>query len=191
VKLAVSRLWRHHEQRLERLRESARGVLSTVRGPVLLVDDDGWVAHRSGIAVRDRVEVPRADRMMAVPGLGLCTPERLGEGWLVRPRAADDVVSAELDLTGPPVLRLRSADEPWRTTLTPRHAEVLVLLARAGRAGLTAARLSTALFGDDEHCVTVRAEVSRLRRAVGGLVSTNPYRLADGITLTVLRPDGS
>jgi hypothetical protein len=189
VKLAESRLWRHHEQRLERLRESARGVLSTVRGPVLLVDDDGWVAHRSGIGVRDRVEVPRADRMIAVPGLGLCTPERLGEGWLVRPRPTDEIVDAELDLTGPPVLRLRSADEPWRTTLTPRHAEVLVLLSRAGRAGLTAAGLSTALFGDDEHCVTVRAEVSRLRRAVGGLVSTNPYRLADGVVLTVVRPE--
>lgn len=190
VKLAESRLWRHHEQRLERLRESARGVLGTVRGPLLLVDDDGWVAHRSGIAARDRVEVPRPDRLLAVPGLGLCTPERLGDGWLVRPRAAAEVLDAELDLTGVPVLRLRSADEPWRTTLTRRHAEVLVLLSGAGRAGLTAAQLSTALFGDDEHRVTARAEVSRLRRVLGGLVSTNPYRLAPGVTLTVLRPDG-
>jgi transcriptional regulator of acetoin/glycerol metabolism len=189
VKLAESRLWRRHEERLERLRESARGVLSTVRGPLLLVDDDGWVAHRSGIAVRDRVEVPRADRVMAVPGLGLCTPERLAEGWLVRPRAARQVVEAELELTGIPILRLRTAEEPWTTTLTRRHAEILVLLSRAGRDGLTAAQLSTALFGDDEHCVTVRAEVSRLRRAVGGLVSTNPYRLADGVLLTVVRPE--
>ena len=47
---------------------------------------------------------------------------------------------------------------------------------------MTAARLSTALFGDEEHCVTVRAEVSRLRRVIGGLVTTNPYRLADGVS---------
>jgi hypothetical protein len=188
VKLAESRLWRHHEQRLEQLRRSAHGVLATVRGPLLVVDDDGWVAHQSGIAVRDRVEAPRADRVMAVPGLGLCTPERLAEGWLVRPRGPEATLRAELDLTGPPVLRLRSDGEPWRTTLTRRHAEVLLLLHSAGRAGLTAARLSTALFGDDEHCVTARAEVSRLRRAVGGLVATNPYRLADGVTLTVVRP---
>ena len=33
VKLAESRLWRHHEQRLERLRQSARGVLATVARP--------------------------------------------------------------------------------------------------------------------------------------------------------------
>jgi GAF domain len=191
VKLAESRLWRHHEQRLERLRQSARGVLATVPGPLLLVDDNGWVAHQSGIAVRDRIEVPRADRLMAIPGLGLCTPERLGEGWLVRPREVGDDVVAELDLTGPPVLRLRSHAEPWRTPLTPRHADVLVLLQGAGRRGMTAAQLSTALFGDEEHCVTVRAEVSRLRRVIGGLVTTNPYRLADGVRLSVVRPDGA
>jgi hypothetical protein len=189
VKLAEERLWRHHEQRLEQLRRSARGVLSTVSGPLLLVDDDGWVAHQSGIAVRNRVEVPRPDRVMAVPGLGLCTPERLAEGWLVRPRTAATTLMAELVLTGPPLLRLRSEGEPWQTPLTPRHAEVLLLLQRAGRGGLTAAQLSTALFGDDEHCVTARAEVSRLRRVLGGLVSTHPYRLAEGVTLTVLRPD--
>jgi hypothetical protein len=189
VKLAEERLWRHHEQRLEQLRRSARGVLSTVSGPLLLVDDDGWVAHQSGIAVRNRVEVPRPDRVMAIPGLGLCTPERLAEGWPVRPRTAATTLVAELVLTGPPLLRLRSEGEPWQTPLTPRHAEVLLLLQRAGRGGLTAAQLSTALFGDDEHCVTARAEVSRLRRVLGGLVSTHPYRLAEGVTLTVLRPD--
>jgi hypothetical protein len=189
VKLAEERLWRHHEQRLEQLRRSARGVLSTVSGPLLLVDDDGWVAHQSGIAVRNRVEVPRPDRVMAIPGLGLCTPERLAEGWLVRPRTAATTLVAELVLTGPPLLRLRSECEPWQTPLTPRHAEVLLLLQRTGRGGLTAAQLSTALFGDDEHCVTARAEVSRLRRVLGGLVSTHPYRLAEGVTLTVLRPD--
>jgi hypothetical protein len=189
VKLAESRLWRHHEQRLERLRQSARALLAGVSGPLLLVDDHGWVAHQSGIAVRDRIEVPRADRLMAVPGLGLCAPERLGEGWLVRPREARDDVVAELDLTAAPVLRLRTHAEPWVTPLTRRHADVLVLLQRAGARGLSAAQLSTALFGDQEHCVTVRAEVSRLRKVIGGLVTTNPYRLTDGVRLSVHRPE--
>jgi hypothetical protein len=191
VRLAESQLWRHHERRLERLRQSARGVLAAVHGPLLLVDDDGWVAHQSGISARNRIEVPRADRLMAVPGLGLCAPERLGEGWLVRPREAVDDVVAELDLTGSPILALRSRDEPWRTPLTRRHADLLVLLQQAGRRGTSAAHLSTAMFGDEGHSVTVRAELSRLRRVIGGLVSTHPYRLADGVTLTVVRPDGS
>jgi hypothetical protein len=135
------------------------------------------------------VEVPRADRLLAVPGLGLCAAEPLGEGWLIRPREAREDIVAHLDLTGPPVLRLTSHGEPWVTPLTRRHADVLVLLQRAGRPGTTAARLSRALFGDEEHCVTVRAEVSRLRKVVGGLVTTNPYRLADGVRLTVVQHD--
>jgi hypothetical protein len=191
VRLAEAQLWRHHERTLEQLRQSARGVLAGVPGPVLLVDDHGWVAQQSGIAVRDRVEAPRADRLMAVPGLGLCVPERLGAGWLVRPRETRGEFLAELDLTGPPVLRLRSGAEPWRMPLTPRHADVLDLLQRAGPRGMTAAQLSAALFGDEQHCVTVRAEVSRLRRAIGGLVTPNPYRLAEGLRLTVLRPEGA
>jgi hypothetical protein len=149
------------------------------------------VAHQSGIAVRDRIEMPRADRLTAVPGLGICVPERVGEGWLVRPHGAGNDIVAELDLTGKPVLRVRTDAEPWRTPLTRRHAEILVLLHRAGRPGMTAAQLSRVLFGDEEHCVTVRAEVSRLRRVIGGLVTTNPYRLADGVTFSVVRPDGA
>lgn len=187
VRLGESLLWRHHEMRLERLRRSAEHVLTTMRAPLLLVDDHGWVAHHSGVAVRDRIAEPRANRAMAVPGLGLCIPERLADGWLVRPQAATDPIAARLDLTGTPVLELRSDGPPWRTTLTRRHAEILVLLDRAAPTGLTAGQLSTALFGDQEHCVTVRAEVSRLRRGIGALVTTNPYRLADGVALTVER----
>jgi hypothetical protein len=186
VRLAESRLWRAHEERLERLRDRARGVLATVGGPVLLVDDDGWVAHRSGVAARDRVAVPRADRLMAVPGLGLCTPERLDGGWLVRPRAAERGIVAELDLAGAPTLRVGGGPGAWTTTLTRRHAQLLALLGGAGPAGLTAGQVSTALFGDGEHLVSARAEVSRLRRVVGALVVTRPYRLAPEVRLDVV-----
>jgi hypothetical protein len=186
VRLVESRLWRAHEERLERLRQRARGVLATIGGPVLLVDDDGWVAHRAGIAVRDRVAAPRADRPIAVPGLGLCVPERLAGGWLVRPRTGDRSVTAELDLTGTPTLRMGDGPDGWRTTVTRRHAQLLVLLHRAGAAGLSAAQVSTALFGDAEHLVTARAEVSRLRRVVGAFVLTTPYRLAPDATLHVV-----
>jgi hypothetical protein len=36
-----------------------------------------------------------------------------------------------------------------------------------------------------EGVVTVRAEISRMRRSIGALVAANPYRLADGVTLEV------
>ena len=41
-------------------------------------------------------------------------------------------------------------------------------------------------MGGADHAVTVRAELSRLRRVIGALVETSPYRLADGVVLTVV-----
>jgi len=190
TKLAQERLWRHHEQSLQRLRRSAEHVLATARGPLLLVDDDGWVAHYSGVLVRDRIAAPVPDRPLAVPGLGLCQPERLGEGWLVRPDQRTASLTARLrTVDGEAVLEVsRDPDDcegggGWRASLTPRHAAILRLLAAAGTDGLTAALLSRALFGDDEHQVTVRAEISRLRRVVGTLVAATPYRIAVGVQL--------
>ncbi|WP_205860499.1 GAF domain-containing protein [Phycicoccus sp. HDW14] len=188
TKLAEARLWRHHEQSLQRLRRSAEHVLATTTGPVLLVDDDGWVAHYSGVLVRDRIAAPRPDRPLTVPGLGLCLPERLGEGWLVRPDERGTSLTARLvSVGGEAVLEVSGApggDAGWRASLTPRHAAILRLLAGAGSEGMTAAALSRALFGDEEHQVTVRAEVSRLRRVVGALVAAAPYRVAEGVRLT-------
>jgi hypothetical protein len=180
VRLAEASLWRTHRERLESLRRSTEAVVSTTSGPLLVVDDHGWVAHHSGIAARDRIDVPRADRAVAVPGMGLCLPERLADGWLVRPAEAATTIRAQLSGCE---LEVRADGGSWRAVLTPRHAEILRLLAAAGRTGLTAAHLSTRVFGDDAHVVTVRAEVSRLRRVVGALVATNPYRLADGVVL--------
>jgi hypothetical protein len=185
VRLAESGLWRRHEQRLERLRRSAGPVLGTVRGPLLVVDDDGWVAARAGVAAGPRVAVPRAGRPVAVAGLGLCTPERLGEGWLLRPDEARRPVTAELDLGTAPVLRVSGGGGCWSAALTRRQGQVLALVARAGPRGLDAAALGRGLFGDDGHVVAARAEVSRLRRVVGDLVATGPYRLAGGVRLTV------
>ncbi|MFL6167022.1 MAG: GAF domain-containing protein [Ornithinibacter sp.] len=187
TKLAEARLWRHHELALSRLRRSAEHVLATTSGPLLLVDDDGWVAHHAGVLVRDRIAAPRADRPVTVPGLGLCVPERLGEGWLVRPdQRAVRLTARVRTLDGQRVLEVSGAADAgdgWRASLTPRHFAILRLLAHAGPEGLSAARLSRALFGDDEHVVTVRAEVSRLRRVVGAIVGTAPYRVADGVRL--------
>lgn len=186
VRLAEASLRQHHQQGLDRLRRSAEAVVSTTAGPLLVVDDHGWVAHHAGISARDRIDVPRADRAVAVPGMGLCLPERLGDGWLVRPTEAGTTVSARLRTGDEPMLEVVRDGEPWRTPLTRRHADLLGLLAAAGPRGLTAAELSTRVYGDAQHLVTVRAEVSRLRRLVGALVATNPYRLADGVSVQVV-----
>jgi DNA-binding response OmpR family regulator len=70
--------------------------------------------------------------------------------------------------------------------LTPRHSQVLEQLAAAGPGGLSTAQLSAALFGDTDHTVTVRAEISRLRRVVDAVIATGPYRIADDVEMRVV-----
>jgi hypothetical protein len=188
TRLAEAQLLHRHEERLRGLRRSAEHVLAGVSGPHLLVDDHGWVAHHSGVTVRDRIAVPSEHRALAVPGLGLCLPERLSQGWLVRPRGERLAVTARIARRdGRAVLEVDGTGEAdgWSTPLSPRHETLLRALHGAGPAGLTAAELSRRLYGDDEHQVTVRAEVSRLRRVAGALVATSPYRVADGVVLAV------
>ena len=189
VRLAESQLWRHHELRLERLRQAAAPLLASAAGPLLLVDDNGWVAHTSGIAAQARIAVPHGERPLTVPGLGLCLPEPVADGWLVRPVGKETRIRMTLDLTGAPAVEVHG-ERPWRTGLTARHAQILRLLHRAGRSGLTAAALSHELYGDTEHVVAVRAEVSRLRRVLGNVVESQPYRVAATVQLDVAGSSG-
>jgi hypothetical protein len=64
--------------------------------------------------------------------------------------------------------------------LSLRHSELLLLLAEAAAAGegRTAEQLAAECHGADAPAVTVRAELSRLRRLVGvHLIGSRPYRL--------------
>ena len=45
--------------------------------------------------------------------------------------------------------------------------------------------MSRHLFGTDDRTITVRAEISRLRKSLGGLIVGNPYRFADGVNVVV------
>jgi hypothetical protein len=83
-----------------------------------------------------------------------------------------------------------------RQALTLRHAELLLVLG-AHPAGLTGDQLAILLHPGTLSGVTVRAEMSRLRRAVGVIVGeSRPYRLAeqiptdaDGVRLRLARGD--
>ncbi|MFG1928704.1 GAF domain-containing protein [Cryptosporangium sp. NPDC048952] len=72
------------------------------------------------------------------------------------------------------LLRLGGAGEQ---RLTMRHTELLLTLARHPR-GLTADELAVQIFDGESALVTVRAEMSRLRRLLGqGVLASRPYRL--------------
>lgn len=188
VRLAQSDLWRQREAGLNALRAVAGSTLARSNGPALLVDQDGWIAAVNGIAATGRVPAPVPDTPCLVPGLGRCMPEPVPGGWLLRgePGAARARLWLDDDRTPPEAVLDGGTDAgTWRFPLTPRHAQLLVLLLGAGPAGLSAAALSTAVYGDEHHDVAVRAELSRLRRRLGGVLLTRPYRIAQNVDCTV------
>ncbi|BAP97528.1 putative phytochrome sensor protein [Mycobacteroides abscessus subsp. massiliense] len=76
---------------------------------------------------------------------------------------------------GRPVLHTVDGERTHR--LSGRHAEILALLLRHPE-GLSADHLAMLLDENDLDVVTIRAEMSRLRRIVGGeLIGSRPYRL--------------
>ncbi|NNU27793.1 GAF domain-containing protein [Isoptericola sediminis] len=81
-----------------------------------------------------------------------------------------------------PALRLLGTPAWWspdgERRLSGRHAEILALLGAHPR-GLTAEELAVLLHPGELSEVTVRAEISRLRRSAGSVVTgSRPYRLA-------------
>lgn len=188
-RLAEARLRQRHEESLDSLRRQAEPVLAMLTGPGIVIDDDGWVASTRGVQAGRRLAVPADGRPLTVPGIGSCTVEHLAQGWLVRPvDSPAPAVALSLSADPDPVLVVHGSGDPWSCGVTPRHAQILRALAQAGRQGLSAAALSRQLYGDDAHIVTVRAEVSRLRRSLGGLIESAPYRLAPHVTLSVAHP---
>ncbi|GAA2100085.1 GAF domain-containing protein [Kitasatospora saccharophila] len=201
ARLAETELRAGHLEALHRLRTVAVPLLARFGGPALVVDGAGWTAAATGLPGPPRLALPdgwSAGGVHWVPTLGECAVEPLADGWLVRPASlrpaeiAERAESAvlELDLRRPdrPELRVRGSAGAWSHSPSPRHAELLLLLA-LHRDGLSAARLAEALFADPARTVTVRAELSRLRRHLGALLEARPYRLAACAEVTVLGPD--
>jgi hypothetical protein len=187
VKLAEASLWRQHEIRLETLRGVAAPILSRLAGPGLVVDEHGWAAAVAGMPSVERVGVPRPDRPVSVHGVGVFLPEPVPGGWLLRVSDAAPI-RLTLDLDARPPRAVLDGSVRWVHPLSTRHAEVLVLLADAGPAGMDAGGLSEALYGDRDHLVTVRAEMSRLRRRLGGLLLARPYRIAPDVEVSAPPP---
>ncbi len=101
-------------------------------------------------------------------------------------------VSAEPAARKPHLVVLGGDRPRWVTTdtyghlqathLTGRHADILVLLSRHPE-GLSADHLAVLLDDKDLDVVTVRAEMSRLRKVIGGEnLGSRPYRLLAPIT---------
>lgn len=177
---------------LDVLRAHAAPVLARLSGDALAVDAFGHVAAAIGARAPARVALPDdiSGGSVWLPSLGPVLVEPLAGGWLLRldsgePTAATAVV---LDLAGAPTLRVGGPSGGWSRQVSRRHAEILLALARAGPEGRTAADLSADLFDDRSRVVTVRAEMSRLRRLAGSVLQSHPYRFGAGVAVSVVLP---
>ena len=131
VKLAEASLWRQYESRLEALRGVAAPLLSRLSGPGLVVDDHGWVAAVTGMPSLERIAVPRAERPVAIHGVGVCVPEPIPGGWLLR--ASDHAaIRLTLELDVRPPRAIVDGSSRWLHPLSTRHAEVLLLVGQRG-----------------------------------------------------------
>jgi hypothetical protein len=75
-----------------------------------------------------------------------------------------------------------------RVELSPRHSEILTLLALHPD-GLGGDELAAEIHGTDVKAVTIRAEMSRLRRRLGCLLVAAPYRLVADVEADFLDVD--
>ncbi|WP_030421848.1 GAF domain-containing protein [Streptomyces sp. SCSIO 75703] len=192
--LAEARLRELHLRSLERLRAVAAPVLARIGGRALVVDRDGWTAAVTGMPFTERVLLPKyaGSGPRWLPVLGACVVEPLDEGWLVR--AVEEPVGPAvtrivLDLAQPRrwSVRVLGGSDAWERELSPRHAELLYLLA-VHRGGRSAAELAEDLFGDPARTVTARAEMSRVRRYLGAYLLPRPYRFCEEAEVETLLP---
>ncbi|MFC5656728.1 GAF domain-containing protein [Streptomyces nogalater] len=195
AKLAEARLRELHLASLERLRAVAAPVLARLPGRAVVVDRDGWTAAVTGMPYVRRVALPKspAPGHRWLPSLGACAVEPLAGGWLLRLEERPPAPGAcriVLDLAGRDrrTVTVTGPSGSWSRELSPRHAELLFLLAEY-RAGRGAAGLAEDLFGDPSRTVTVRAEMSRVRRYLGELLRHRPYRFCDDADVQVVLPD--
>lgn len=198
ARLAESQLRELHRSTLDRLRSVAAPMLARLQSPALAVDANGWVAAVESVALRNRILLPEdlATGRFWLPTLGVCDFEPLPGGWLVRPTSTMDSGVADIGSTRilidlrnsqKPRIEVRSEVGEWTHEPTPRHAEIMYLLA-THRQGRTASQMAADLFGDDGRAITVRAEMSRLRKHLAGIISTQPYRLDESATVEVITP---
>lgn len=195
ARLAESHLREQHDRTLNRLRTVAAPILARIGSPALAVDTHGWVAAVDSVPLRNRILLPEeiAPGQAFIPTLGRCDVELLPGGWLVRLTDDDSVgtptrVVLDLRNAAAPGLRMTGQFGDWSHDISLRHAEILLVLARHPE-GRSAPELAADLYGDRTRVVTVRAEMSRLRKQFASIVEGRPYRFADSVQVEVRYPE--
>lgn len=148
----------------------ARSGLVARDGRVLAATPAGWLGQR--------LEVPDGAGEMNLDGGLRLAIEPLGADasivWDAGAQPGPPRPCLELKALGRDLAEVEASGH--RIVLGRRHSELVVLLALHPR-GMSGEKLARALYGGRGSEVTVRAEVARLRRRLGPLVASQPYRL--------------
>lgn len=149
-------------------------------GRVLIAHPAGWVAGA--------VALPGDGGVLTLPDGRQALAEPLEGGghllWGVTGRAASSRTALRLDLCGRQGLSARVGSAP-PISLGVRQGEILALLALHPE-GLTCEQLTLELYGDGGNPVSTRAQMSKLRRALGPVLGGRPYRLLADVTADFL-----
>lgn len=182
-----------HRRALGRLRELTEPMQHD-EGAWLVTDRWGWVAASRPPVAEPRILLP-ADptaEHLWVPSMGAVHATAVPDGWLLEPMQAASAPRSSSALgrlivtptAAGAQAELTSTQAHWRVEITPRQLSVLRAIHDAP-AGLSAAELSQHIFGQPDHAVTVRAEISRIRRALGAVIVAAPYRFAPALEVEV------
>jgi hypothetical protein len=168
--LKLERLKGSFYEQVARRRAGARALIDP-RGRVIASHPEGWLPGPLLAAGPHRWLAPGSSLIL--------TGEPFGDGYFMVGRSGGGrpgIAGSELELTRCDDHRLTVRLDGAEFPLSPRRSQLLALLALAP-GGLPAPELARDLYGPGDHEVALRAEVSRLRRQIGGLIATHPYRL--------------
>lgn len=135
--------------------------------------------------------VVEAEQLAAMPGYWLLHPHNRRRAALAGAADAPEAVGTvgadagtlELRLLGTPADAVVAAGR--RLTVTPRQLEICALLALHPD-GLGSGELRELLYGEQDVAdVTIRSELSRLRRTLGASLAARPYRFATPVSTDV------
>jgi len=172
------------------------GPLDRITGWALVTDRDGWVAASHKFPTPPaRVTFPKEHPIQPgrrqLPDLDRCVLEPLPGGWLIRPQVRGEdapIIRVVLDLRDSQHswVRVTGSNVTWQRRLTPKHAEILLLLAAAQPGGRKGPELSKDLY--DIPGISVRPQMCRVREYAGGLLDHNPYRFFNTVRVEIQRP---
>ncbi|MDR4533419.1 GAF domain-containing protein [Glutamicibacter sp. PS] len=168
---ARGELARAEQSRLQRLVDSTQ----LPDGGYVLVDEQGTVAAQRGFVLAQQLSLPAAlgQAPSWVPGLGVVNARPVPGGWILAPTASETLL--ELYAQPHPHAVIRVEQGSSEIALSHRHWQILRLLAQHPQ-GVEAEQLRD-LWPSPASAITVRAEISRLRSRLGGLIGSRPYRL--------------